>query len=137
MSQTISPTETGEFCPETNITFTVTLPLIKANTTPSVASWTNTPIIVSGVANLTSNTNNQTTTFTFVGKFRDVNLMQVFRVSYIANSNPTVTIDKDFQFKNIKSFFLFGSATINILSCNSTQPDNCFSSNLSSCKYPN
>ena len=79
-SQTISPVESTEFCPLVDMTFTVTLPRIADNTTPTVASWTNTPILVSGVSNLV-NTATQTS-FTFVGRFRDVNINQVFRVTY-------------------------------------------------------
>lgn len=40
LSQSISPDENTEFCPLTNITFTVTLPLIASNTQPNVSSWT-------------------------------------------------------------------------------------------------
>jgi hypothetical protein len=100
-SQGISPSVNNEYCPGTNITFTVTLPRIKDNTIPTVASWTNTPIIVVGVSNLT-NTSAQTT-FTFVGKFRDVNIKQEFRVSYITDNDPNAYYV--LTFKNIKSFF--------------------------------
>jgi len=52
-AQSISPDIITEFCPLVNITFTVTLPRIAANTSPTVASWTNTPIVVSGASNVT------------------------------------------------------------------------------------
>lgn len=101
MSQDIAPSRNNEYCPQTNITFTVTLPRIKDNTTPSVVSWTNGPVVVSGVSNL-NNTPTQTT-FTFIGKFRDVNINQVFKVNYATNDNSNATYD--FPFKNIKSLF--------------------------------
>ena len=42
-AQSISPNEETEFCPNVNITFTVTLPRIASSTMPSVASWINGP----------------------------------------------------------------------------------------------
>lgn len=77
-AQSISPNENTEFCPLTSTTFTVTLPRIATGTTPTVSSWTNTTILISGVNNI-NHTSTQTT-FTFVGQFRDVNINQVFRV---------------------------------------------------------
>lgn len=47
--QSISPSETTEFCPNVDVTFTVTLPPIADNTQPNLASWTNGPIIVSSL----------------------------------------------------------------------------------------
>jgi hypothetical protein len=98
----ISPNESSEFCPLTDITFTVTLPRIAENTTPTVISFTNTPFVMSGVSNL-AHTSTQTT-FTFVGRFRDVNIAQAFRVQYATSSNPSVTYDPP-PFKRIKSLF--------------------------------
>ncbi len=71
-AQYITPNENTEFCPLTSITFTVNLPRIATGTTPMVYPTTNTPILISGVSNL-SHTSSQTT-FTFVGQFRDVNI---------------------------------------------------------------
>ncbi len=51
-AQSISPNENTEFCPLTSTTFTVTLPRIATGTTPTVSSWTNTPVLISGVSNL-------------------------------------------------------------------------------------
>jgi hypothetical protein len=101
ISQSISPNQNTEFCPESNITFTVTLPLIKPNTTPTVLSWTNTPTLISGVSNLSNGSNS--TTFTFVGKFRDENIKQVFRVSYNENTTNAKLLNVDFEFLKIKS----------------------------------
>lgn len=104
IGQSISPSETIEFCPNQNITFTVTLPRITDGTVPSVSSWTNSPIVVSGI-NPTSIVNTPTqTTCTFVGKFRDVNINQVFRITYTTAANPTGTT-YDPQFKKVKSLF--------------------------------
>lgn len=76
-AQSISPNENTEFCPLTSTTFTVTLPRIATGTTPTVSSWTNTPILISGVNNI-NHTSTQTT-FTFVGQFRDGNISQSFK----------------------------------------------------------
>lgn len=37
-AQSISPTESAEFCPLTSVTFTVTIPRIETGTTPTVSS---------------------------------------------------------------------------------------------------
>ena len=62
-AQTISPAVTNEYCPSTDITFTVSVP----GTSPTVASWTNGPIVVQGAYNIT--TSGSTTTFNFKGRF--------------------------------------------------------------------
>ena len=100
-AQSISPNENTEFCPLTSTTFTVTLPRIATGTTPTVSSWTNTPVLISGVSNL-SQTSFQTT-FTFVGQFRDVNINQVFRVDYVPNGGSATFYE--FKFKRVKSLF--------------------------------
>ncbi|MCK9404310.1 MAG: hypothetical protein M0Q26_13010 [Chitinophagaceae bacterium] len=103
VAQSILPVETGEFCPLQDITFTVTLPRIVDNTTPTVASWTNGPIVVSGI-NPNSVVNTQTqTTCTFVGRFRDVNINQVFKIDYVTSTNPSAIYLA--SFKKIKSLF--------------------------------
>lgn len=98
-SQSISPDENTEFCPLTDITFTVTLPRIAANTQPNVASWTGIPQIVSGASNIT-NTSTQTT-FTFVGRFRDENVLQTFKIDYTPNGGTSTSYYP--VFKKIKS----------------------------------
>ncbi len=105
-AQSISPVESTEFCPLTDITFNVTLPLVATGTTPTVASWTNSPILVSGVSNL-SHTSTQTT-FTFVGSFRDVNINQMFKIDYTPNGGTASSYFP--QFKRIKSLF-YGTCT--------------------------
>ncbi len=81
-AQTISPVESTEFCPLVNITFTVTVP----GTNPILIPSTNNPIISQSPYN--SSTNNGITTFNFVGRFRDENIVQKFAVTY-NNSNGT------------------------------------------------
>lgn len=115
-AQTISPNESAEFCPLTDITFTVTLPRIADNTTPNVSSWTNTPIVVSGVSNLT-NTQTQTT-FTFVGRFRDVNIKQVFKIDYTPIGGSASAYYPEFKY--IKSLTTFGNGTQN--DCSAIKP---------------
>lgn len=99
-AQSIFPVEGTEICPNQNITFTVTLPRILDGTTPSVASWTNGPIVVSGVSNITNTTTN--TTFTFVGKFQDRNLKQVFKIDYQTKSTQASYYP---TFSRIKSLY--------------------------------
>lgn len=100
-SQSISPDISTQFCPNTNITFTVTLPKIQNNTSVNVASWTGTPTVISGAQNISSTQTN--TTFTFVGRFRDVNIKQEFKVEYTPDGgSPTSHV---FTFKYIKSLF--------------------------------
>lgn len=100
-AQNILPNENTEFCPLTNITFTVTLPRIANNTTPFVASSTNSPTVVSGTSNL-SHTATQTT-FKFTGKFRDVNIAQTFKIDYTPNGGTATSYYV--TFKRIKSLF--------------------------------
>jgi Secretion system C-terminal sorting domain len=102
-SQTTSPDINGEYCPLTNITFNVTLPI--ANFV-SLSSWTNNPVVVNGITNLVNNTNSGTTTFSFVGQLRDVNIAQTFKVNYTP-SNGSAT-DYFITIKKIKSLF-YGS----------------------------
>jgi len=102
-SQSISPAEDDEFCPLQDITFTVTLPRILDNTVPSVASYTNGPIIITGILPGSIKNTPTQTTCTFVGRFRDVNINQVFIVSYQTSSNPSAY--SLFSFKKIKSLF--------------------------------
>lgn len=87
-AQTISPVQTGEFCPNTEYTFTVSIPkpyqsMIGINS----ASVTQTPASPVG------------STFTFRGKFGDANQKQSFRINYADGSSF------DFEFKKIKSLF--------------------------------
>ena len=85
-SQTISPVETGEFCPNVEYTFTASI----TKTYQSMiglysASVTQLPTSPVG------------STFTFKGKFGDANQKQAFRIYYTDNTFY------DFEFKKIKS----------------------------------
>jgi hypothetical protein len=108
----ISPDVSTEQCPSTNINFSVTIP----GYNPQVYGWTNGPTVVS--ANYPPSGYATSTTFTFVGKFRDVNLKQSFRVGYKLPSGTDTS--KIFDFTKIKSlFFYVGSTT----SCPDLQPN--------------
>lgn len=96
----------------------MTLPRISDNTIPSVASWTNSPLVVSGVSNLTSA--GSQTTFNFVGKFQDVNVNQEFRVTYITPDNPNA--NQIFPFKRIKSLF-YSNESSTMPPCNVIRPN--------------
>lgn len=95
ISQSISPSEVSEFCPGIDITFTVTIP----GTNPNVVSWTNGPTIIQQAYNISSS--GGITTFNFKGNFRDVNIMQVFRVNY--KDASSIDVVYDIPFKKIKS----------------------------------
>ena len=112
-AESISPDVTTEFCPNTDVTFTVSVP----GTNPSVASWTNGPIVVQGVYN--SVTSGGTTTFNFKGRFQDKNVKQVFKIGYTSPSSGAVS--KEFEFKKIKSLYFDNTSTIN--SCFPIQPN--------------
>ena len=96
--KSITPNENNEFCPLVNTTFTVTIPLIKPNSTVTISAI-GTPTIITGVTGLSSNATS--TTFTFIGRFSDDNNTQSFRVDFTKSDNSS-----DFyisEFKKIKS----------------------------------
>jgi hypothetical protein len=97
LSQTISPAVDQEYCPGVDYTFTVTVP----GALTSVASWTNSPMVVSSAPPGSS-------TFNFVGRFQDANVTQVFRVFYTTSQGSSSV---DFEFKKIKSFFFTTTCT--------------------------
>ena len=94
-AQSISPDISSQFCPNTNVTFTVTLPRIADGTPVNVASWSGVPMVVSvqGV----SNTQTQTT-FTFVGRFRDENIKQEFKIDYTPAGGSSISYIPSFKY---------------------------------------
>jgi hypothetical protein len=96
-AQTILPPFTNEYCPNVDFTFTVTVP----GTGPTVIAFTNNPILVQQAYNIS--TSSGVTSFNFRGRFRDVNINQVFRVNYRLSSNRDTSTD--FAFKKIRSLF--------------------------------
>lgn len=88
MAQSISPLQTDEYCPNTEYTFTATIPKIYQSM-----------IGVSGAAVTQLPTSPVGSTFTFKGKFGDVNQKQIFRITYTDGTSY------DFEFKRIKSLF--------------------------------
>ncbi len=96
-SQTISPLQTNEYCPLTNITFTVTLSQFVEGTTPSVTA-------LSGQASVVQNSISSITslgTFTFIGSFGDNCATQTFKINY--KKSTTANQDFEFPFNKIKS----------------------------------
>ena len=92
-----TPSKDLEYCPVSNTTFTV----IVQGYEPFVFGWTNNPIIISAnypPVNVTSST-----TFTFVGRFKDVNIAQTFGVRYKRQNKADTT--EYITFKKIKSLF--------------------------------
>lgn len=87
-SQSISPSQNGEYCPNMEYTFTATI-------TKAYSSM----IGVGGCYVTQLPTQPVSTTFTFKGKFADVNQNQTFRVYHPDNTYT------DFAFKKIKSLF--------------------------------
>lgn len=98
--ESILPIEATEFCPNTNIIFTVTLPQIQANSSINVTTNAGGCTVVAGASNISSN--NGVTTFNFTGKFADNSITQSFSVSYKISTNPNA-INKVFEFYKIKS----------------------------------
>ena len=123
IAQSIAPIESTEFCPNTNINFSVTLPRIENNTTPSVLSWTNGPTVISGASNIVNTTNQ--TTFTFVGKFQDRNLMQVFKIDYITTNSSGTNVSNTYlaNFKRIKSLYFQIAQSLTNTPCPKVQAD--------------
>lgn len=93
-SQPISPAPTTEFCPNTEITFTATITKPYQSMT-GIGSCVVTQLPTSPVG----------TTFTFKGKFGDVNQKQTFQVTHPDGSHT------DFDFKKIKSLFYATTCT--------------------------
>lgn len=93
-SQTISPLPTNEYCPNTEYTFTVTIPKTYSSMIGMGGCYvTQLPTPPVGSA------------FAFKGKFADVNAKQTFRITYTDNTT------QDFEFKKNKSLFYGTSCT--------------------------
>lgn len=97
-SQTISPLETDEYCPNTVYDFTITLP--SESTSPTLSSQNGGSIIPNSVGV-------NGVTITFKGKFDDYNQTQTFLVAYTNG----VSKNKTFTFKKIKSLFFTTACT--------------------------
>lgn len=78
-AQSITPLPTTEFCPDQEVTFTVTIP----GQNPTVSSWINAPFVTQAPYNVSSTAS--TTTFNFKGRFRDFNGSQQFRIAFNDN----------------------------------------------------
>lgn len=98
-SQSITPNPNREFCPNTEYTFTVVITKPYSSMIGEGCVVTQLPFTPVG------------TTFTFKGKFNDVNAKQTFRVIHPDNSTTP------FEFKRIKSFFY------RVLACAGIQPN--------------
>lgn len=94
-SQSISPAQTGEYCPETEYTFTATIP----KTYQSM-------IGVGGCYVTQPPTPPVGSTFTFKGKFADANQKQSFKIYYTDGTSY------DFEFKKIKSLYFTTSCAL-------------------------
>lgn len=103
-SQTITPVQSTEQCPNANITFTVT---IVANSIQSVQpkALNVNPTVVQQPFNIITSGANKT--FNFIGKFADYNNKQTFTVYYTNANNQAVT--HDFTFIKIKSLLTANS----------------------------
>lgn len=106
-AQTISPSQSDEFCPNVEYTFTASLTgTFKSIIGQGGCTVTQFPTVTSG------------TTITFKGKFSDVNQNQTFRIEYTNNGIPSI-----FDFKKIKSLFFGSSCTpIQLNQTNITSP---------------
>jgi hypothetical protein len=108
-SQSISPSDNSDYCPLTNITFTVTLPGT-GYSFPNVTGWAdNVPAnVVSGSISAISISGGNSV-FTFVGNFLDNNNTQAFRVSFTLGGQPGSVI---FKYTKIRSFLTTVSESI-------------------------
>ena len=108
-SQTVSPVQTGEFCPNIEYTFTVSIP----KTFQSIIGNAGCSVTLQPLAPVGS-------TFTFKGKFEDANQKQWFRITY------TDLSVYDIEFKKIKSLFYsavsIANPPCNVIKPNQTQP---------------
>lgn len=87
-SQTISPSQNGEYCPNVEYTFTATITKAYSSMIGEGGCYvTQLPAAPVG------------TTFTFKGKFDDVNKKQTFRINH--PDGPSTA----FEFKRVKSLF--------------------------------
>lgn len=103
IAQIISPSQSSEFCPNVEYTFTASIPkTYQSMIGTSSASVTQLPTSPVG------------STFTFKGKFGDANQKQSFRVYYTDNTYY------DFEFKQIKSLFYSNQISS---SCPAIQPN--------------
>lgn len=105
-AQSISPSTNNEYCPDTEITFTVTIP----GTYQSIIGVGGSAVTLSPY-NFTSSGGN--TTFNFKGKFADVNKAQSFDVTYTSGGT---TQHFNEPFKKIKSLFY-------TITCSQLQPN--------------
>lgn len=97
----ILPDGTNEFCPNTNISFSVTVPGTVTSIVPQAG----------GCSVISQSANN------FIGSFNDANTKQTFRANYKTSSG--VLDFKDFDFTKIKSlFFNKPSLTTTVISPN-------------------
>ena len=108
-SQSITPINTGEFCPNIEYTFTVSIPkTYQSMIGISSASVTLLPSSPVG------------STFTFKGKFGDANQKQSFKVNYTDGTSD------EFMFKRIKSLYYSTTSTAfppcNVIKPNQVQP---------------
>jgi hypothetical protein len=87
-SQSISPVQTDEYCPNVEYTFTVTIPK-NYQSMMGVGGCYVTQLPTQPVGS----------TFIFKGKFADANIKQSFRIIYTDNTSY------DFEFRKIKSLF--------------------------------
>ncbi len=99
-AQTISPLETAEFCPNTEIVFTVIVPGYNPNVSTGIGGC----LVTMSAYNIKTASDNSSTTFNFKGRFNDVNQKQVFQVNYLTRIGSG---QKDFVFKNIKSLNIY------------------------------
>ena len=104
-AQTISPAQTGEFCPNIEYTFTASIP----KTYQSMIGIGSAVVIQPPASPVGSS-------FTFKGRFSDANQKQSFRVNYTDGTSY------DFEFKRIKSLFFTALSSANP-PCNRIQPN--------------
>ncbi|HSR37583.1 MAG TPA: hypothetical protein VLL95_01615 [Phnomibacter sp.] len=127
-AQVISPDRSGEYCPGSNITFTVTIAGQSVQSvTPKALNIA--PLVVQQPFNISVNGGN--ITFSFVGSFTDNNNKQTFTVNYTNSIGQPSTWDATYI--KIKSLL-----TTNVFShSNSTNTDKYNGTEMSNSKFLN
>lgn len=97
-AQDITPARSGEYCPGTNITFTVTIPGQSVQNV-SAKALNVPPVVVQQPFNIS--VSGGILTFSFVGRFTDNNNKQTFLITYTNQAGQSAT--HDFTFPKIKS----------------------------------
>ena len=95
-AQTISPSQTAEYCPNTEVTFTATVPGVYTGMASTGY------VLLTSIPTSTFNSNTGVSTINFIAKFGDYNLTQGFIIYY---NTATSSTSYSPVYKKIKSLY--------------------------------